>query len=103
MVKVAKVVALVSGAGYALAGVVQKSPDLLPSRRDVLKAREEGLRLVKTSDEDPGVWVTEDEKFEQFISKKIGFADITDTLVRSALYPQYFNDGKLCEKFCGPD
>lgn len=81
MVKIATLAALVSGAGYAIAGAVQQHPDILPSRRDVLKAREEGLRLIKTSDEDPGVWVTEDEKFEQFVAKKIGFVDITDTLV----------------------
>lgn len=81
MVKIATLAALVSGAGYAMAGAVQQHPDILPSRRDVLKAREEGLRLIKTSDEDPGVWVTEDEKFEQFVAKKIGFVDITDTLV----------------------
>lgn len=85
-------VALVSGASYALAGAVQPHPDILPSRRDVLKAREEGLRLVKTSDEDPGVWVTEEEKFEQFISKKIGFMDVTETLVRASLPIQEHQD-----------
>lgn len=85
MVKVATIAALVSGAGYAIAGAVQQFPDILPSRRDVVRAREEGLRLVKTSDEDPGGWVTEDEKFEQFTSKKIGFVDITDTLVSGPL------------------
>jgi leucyl aminopeptidase len=86
MVKVSTVAALVSGAGYAIAGAVQQSPGLLPSRRDVLKAREEGLRLVKTSDEDPGEWVTEDDKFERFVSKHIGFADVTDTLELEALH-----------------
>ncbi|KAK1986336.1 peptidase family M28 [Colletotrichum cereale] len=37
-----------------------------------------GLRLVKTSEEDAGTWVTEDEKFEKYTSKGIGFIDITD-------------------------
>ncbi|WQF82498.1 Putative peptidase M28 [Colletotrichum destructivum] len=37
-----------------------------------------GLRLVKTSEDDAGSWVTEDEKFEKYTSKGIGFIDITD-------------------------
>lgn len=74
-------VAIISGASYALAAATQPHPDLLPSRREVLQARADGLRLVKTSDEDPGSWVTEEEKFEKFTSKKIGFVDVTDTLV----------------------
>ncbi|KAJ0350114.1 hypothetical protein COL26b_012354 [Colletotrichum chrysophilum] len=36
------------------------------------------LRLIKTSEEDAGTWVTEDEKFEKYTSKGIGFIDITD-------------------------
>lgn len=36
------------------------------------------LRLVKTSEEDPGQWVTPEEKYERFTSKGIGFIDITD-------------------------
>ena len=39
------------------------------------------LRLVKTSEEDPGQWVTEAQKWELFTSKKIGFIDITDIKV----------------------
>ncbi|KAK8059784.1 peptidase family M28 [Apiospora saccharicola] len=45
-----------------------------------LPARDEELRLVKTSDEDAGTWMTEEQKFEQLISKGIHFADITDTM-----------------------
>ncbi|TDZ22485.1 Leucine aminopeptidase 1 [Colletotrichum orbiculare MAFF 240422] len=37
-----------------------------------------GLRLVKTSEDDAGTWVAEDEKFEKYTSKSIGFIDITD-------------------------
>ncbi|KAK2004329.1 peptidase family M28 [Colletotrichum falcatum] len=37
-----------------------------------------GLRLIKTSEDDFGTWVTEDEKFEKYTSKCIGFIDITD-------------------------
>ncbi|KAK7432023.1 hypothetical protein QQZ08_001313 [Neonectria magnoliae] len=36
------------------------------------------LRLIKTSEEDPGTWVTEEEKFDLYTSKGIGFVDITD-------------------------
>lgn len=40
-----------------------------------------GLRLIKTSEADIGQWVTEQEKFDRFISKNIGFIDITDIKV----------------------
>lgn len=46
----------------------------------------EGLRLVKVSEDDEGTWVTEDEKFDLFISKKIHFVDITDTWVSYQYY-----------------
>ncbi|KAL7957260.1 Zn-dependent exopeptidase [Trichoderma compactum] len=36
------------------------------------------LRLIKTSEDDVGQWVTEREKFDRFTSKNIGFIDITD-------------------------
>lgn len=36
------------------------------------------VRLVKTSEEDPGQWVTEQEKWELFTSRGVGFIDITD-------------------------
>ncbi|KPM43230.1 hypothetical protein AK830_g3346 [Neonectria ditissima] len=78
MVKVKTVAALLSGAGVAIARAIESHPDSL-SARDILENRAKGLRLVKTSDEDPGVWLTEEEKFDKLISKKIGFVDITDT------------------------
>ncbi|KAI1123061.1 Zn-dependent exopeptidase [Nemania abortiva] len=43
------------------------------------------LRLVKTSEEDPGTWMTEEEKFEKLTSKRIGFMDITDTMELEAM------------------
>lgn len=49
--------------------------DSSPSKRAA------GLRLVKASDEDPGTWMTEDEKWDKFTSKRLGFVDITDTMV----------------------
>ncbi|KAH6617672.1 hypothetical protein B0J18DRAFT_451171 [Chaetomium sp. MPI-SDFR-AT-0129] len=36
-----------------------------------------GLRLIKTSPEDPGRWVTEEQKITDYKSKGIGFVDIT--------------------------
>lgn len=48
-----------------------------PARRDP------NLRLIKTSETAPGVWVTEDEKMANYISKKINFVDITDIQVSS--------------------
>ncbi|KAI1343628.1 hypothetical protein F5Y15DRAFT_411489 [Xylariaceae sp. FL0016] len=46
---------------------------------------DEGLRLVKTSDDDVGTWMTEEEKFDQLISKHVGFMDVTDTMGLEAL------------------
>ncbi len=37
-----------------------------------------GLRLIMTSPEDPGRWVTEEQKIKDYKSKRIGFVDITD-------------------------
>lgn len=41
----------------------------------------EGLRLIKQSDDDAGTWMTEQEKFDNLISKGINFMDITETWV----------------------
>ncbi|KAF8249122.1 Zn-dependent exopeptidase [Wilcoxina mikolae CBS 423.85] len=43
-----------------------------------VNARKE-LRLVKTSEDAPAVWVTEGEKFTKFISKGLRFIDITES------------------------
>jgi leucyl aminopeptidase len=40
--------------------------------------RSDDLWLVKTSEADPGQWVTEQQKLDRFVSKNIGFIDITD-------------------------
>ena len=52
----------------------------LPSTPTVVRADAE-LRLIKTSEADPGVWVTEDQKIDDYVSKKIKFIDITDITV----------------------
>jgi len=41
------------------------------------------VRLIKTSPQDPGKWVTEEEKISQYISKGKHFIDITDIKVES--------------------
>ena len=51
-----------------------------------------GLRLIKTSEADPGIWVTEDEKIEQYTAKNIKFIDITDITVCSVGTSNMFVD-----------
>ncbi|KAG4432958.1 hypothetical protein IFR05_011553 [Cadophora sp. M221] len=45
---------------------------------DARVANDGSLRLIKTSEADPGVWVTEEQKITQYVAKNIGFIDITD-------------------------
>ena len=99
MVKITNLLLL---AGFAAAGL----PPLLPGADEVADARAQGLRLVKTSDEDPGTWMTEEEKFERLISRRVGFVDITDTLVRHCsghslffFYPISFRAGRFRQRF----
>lgn len=79
MVKLETVATLLSGVGCVIARAIEPHPNSLSAREDASKNRDKGLRLVKTSDQDPGVWLTEQEKFDKLISKKIGFVDITET------------------------
>lgn len=44
---------------------------------------ETGLRLVKTSEADPGSWVTEEDK-DRLVADGVGFFDITDIEVRDS-------------------
>lgn len=46
-----------------------------------------GLRLIKIAEDDPGVWVTEAEKFERFVGPHKNFVDVTDTPVLSPPAP----------------
>ena len=39
------------------------------------------LRLLKTSDDDPGTWVTEEEKIHDYMLKHVHFMDVTETQV----------------------
>lgn len=81
MVKITSITALLAAATAATTAAAATTASLLPGSSEVADATSQGLRLVKTADEDPGTWMTEEEKFEKLISKKIGFMDITDTLV----------------------
>lgn len=40
------------------------------------------LRLIKTSELDPGTWVTDEEKIVNYVAKNIYFIDVTDITVR---------------------
>jgi leucyl aminopeptidase len=51
-----------------------------------LAGSDSGLRLIKTSEADAGQWVTEQDKFDRFISKNRGFIDITDIKVSLLSY-----------------
>ena len=41
----------------------------------------EPLRLLKTSEDDPGTWVTEEEKIKNYMLKHVHFMDVTETEV----------------------
>lgn len=43
----------------------------------------EGMRLVKTSEDDAGTWMSEADKFA-LINKHVHFVDITETFVSSS-------------------
>lgn len=67
-----KLVSLLAGSAYlAAAAPVAEGRDPLTT----------GLRLIKTSPEDPGVWVTEEEKISEYTAKGKHFIDITDITV----------------------
>lgn len=48
-------------------------------------ANDGSFRLIKTSEADPGVWVTEEQKIVEYVSNNIGFIDITDITVHLPL------------------
>ncbi|KAK2606298.1 hypothetical protein QQS21_003346 [Conoideocrella luteorostrata] len=73
---------LAKGTLLALAAIVPFVTAAPASAHDASRA---GLRLVKTSESDPGQWVTEQEKFDLFTSKRVGFIDITDITDKDVL------------------
>ncbi|CAJ2510664.1 Uu.00g062890.m01.CDS01 [Anthostomella pinea] len=64
--------------------------------------RAEGLRLVKISEEDPGTWMTDEEKFEKLTSKYIGFMDITETMELEAMGAQRLANREAQAAFAFP-
>jgi len=61
---------------------LQKTLALLASSAWLASAvPSDGLRLIKTSPEDLGVWVTEEEKITEYTAKGKHFIDITDITV----------------------
>ena len=59
----------------AVAGVTTASP---LSHAETSVTVDAALRLIKVSESDPGAWVREDEKIENYVAKGVKFVDITD-------------------------
>lgn len=72
-------VALVASAQLATAASLVRSSTELSK----------GLRLVKTSEADPGSWVHPDDYFDRFTSKGLGFIDITEIQVCRPTCPPF--------------
>lgn len=53
---------------------------------NAIKAPGQELRLIKTSEADPGRWVTEAEKLSKYVAKQRYFIDITDIKVCCHFY-----------------
>lgn len=70
--------ALLSGLLLCSAGTASLTVPRPPSQ---------GLRLVKTFEDDAGTWMTEEEKFA-LIKKHVHFVDITETFVSQHLLLQ---------------
>jgi len=69
----------------ALFALLAGSASLVAAAPAESSPRDAGLRLIKTSPEDPGTWVTEEEKITNYVAKKIGFVDITEITVSELL------------------
>lgn len=65
----------VFGLLVAVAGVTTASP---LSHAETSVTVDAALRLIKVSESDPGTWVREDEKIENYVAKGVKFVDITD-------------------------
>jgi hypothetical protein len=57
-----------------------------------------GLRLIKTSESDPGTWVTDEQK-EEYVANRVGFYDITDIEVRPGMIPYSVNFNSIDESY----
>ncbi|KAF1985366.1 peptidase family M28 [Aulographum hederae CBS 113979] len=45
-----------------------------------------GLSLIKTSETDPGTWVTDEDKIKKYVSKNIKFIDVTNVTDSETLF-----------------
>lgn len=67
-----------------------------PGQSAVSNSDWQTLRLVKTSEADPGQWVDENDLFSKFTAKGVNFVDITDIKVSliymlDLTYPAYID------------
>jgi len=62
-----------------------------PAVNAPLEARTD-VRLIKTSPEDPGTWVSEEDKISEYTAKGKHFVDITDINVRTPTYSPSIHD-----------
>lgn len=76
---------LAAACPLALAAPAESAPDA---------ASPDTLRLVKTSEQDPGQWVDEKDFWDRFTSQGVNFVDITDIKVPPA--PPY----PVCVRMC---
>ncbi|KAF4506109.1 hypothetical protein G6O67_006227 [Ophiocordyceps sinensis] len=65
----------VNGVVAALVGVSRHLARAVP---DNATQADPTLRLIKTSESDPGQWIAKDQLFQLFTSKRIGFMDMTN-------------------------
>lgn len=66
-------------AGFAAFAASAQLVAASPTKRD--SAPEPGMRLIKTSEDEPAFWISKQDRFEQYTAKNIGFFDVTDVTV----------------------
>lgn len=82
----------VCGLLVAVAGAATASPF---SHAETSVTADAALRLIKVSESDPGTWVREDEKIENYVAKGVNFVDITDMSVgESGCRPSHNRDSE---------
>ncbi|KAK0615683.1 hypothetical protein B0T17DRAFT_592409 [Bombardia bombarda] len=62
----------------ALLALLAGSASLVAAVPTAAANKAAGLRLIKTSPESAGIWVSEEDKITKYRNKRIGFVDITD-------------------------
>lgn len=67
-------------AALAFTGAFFRVAHAAPAAGPIGNKADSSLRLIQTSEADAGTWISEGDFFDQFISKDIGFVDITDSV-----------------------